>query len=135
ARGLSGAPQARAGDATRPRRVRGLGRGDERAYARRRARADRPLRLRRRPRPRLAGGRGGARGAGALARAARRPYLTTIHATEYGRHQGWVDKHPQSYIHGVERWMVRRAEGVVVCSHYMQGHVADVFDVDEAKMQ
>ena len=76
-----------------------------------------------------------ARAAGALARAARLPYLTTIHATEFGRHQGWVDKHPQRHIHGVERWMARRAEGVVVCSHYMQGHVADVFGIDEAKVQ
>ena len=31
----------------------------------------------------------------------------TVHATEYGRHQGWVDKHPQSHIHGVERRMAR----------------------------
>ncbi|MEA2279279.1 MAG: glycogen synthase [Solirubrobacteraceae bacterium] len=76
-----------------------------------------------------------ARAAGALAGELRRPYLTTIHATEFGRHQGWVDKHPQSYIHATERWMARRAEGVVVCSHYMQGHVADVFDVDEDKVQ
>jgi glycogen synthase len=75
-----------------------------------------------------------ARAAGALAREARLPYLTTVHATEFGRHQGWVDKHPQSYIHGVERWMARRAEGVVVCSHYMQGHVADVFDIDEDRV-
>jgi glycogen(starch) synthase len=76
-----------------------------------------------------------ARAAGALARAARLPYLTTIHATEFGRHQGWVDKHPQRHIHAVERWMARRAEGVVVCSHYMQGHAADVFGIDEAKVQ
>jgi glycogen(starch) synthase len=76
-----------------------------------------------------------ARAAAALATEARRPYLTTVHATEYGRHQGWVDKHPQSFIHGVERWMARRAEGVVVCSHYMQGHVADVFGIDEVKVQ
>jgi glycogen(starch) synthase len=73
--------------------------------------------------------------AAALAHEGRRPYLTTIHATEYGRHQGWVDKHPQSYIHGVERWMARRAEGVVVCSHYMQGHVADIYEIDEGKVQ
>ena len=38
------------------------------------------------------------------------PLVTTIHATEYGRHQGWVDKHPQSYIHGVERWITNRAD-------------------------
>jgi glycogen(starch) synthase len=76
-----------------------------------------------------------ARAAGALAREAQRPYLTTIHATEYGRHQGWVDKHPQSYIHGVERRMARRADRVVVCSHYMQGHVADVYGIAEDKVQ
>ena len=33
----------------------------------------------------------------------------TVHATEYGRHQGWVDKHPQSHIHAVEKRMVRAA--------------------------
>ena len=69
--------------------------------------------------------------AATLAEEAGRPYLTTIHATEYGRHQGWVGKHPQSYIHRVETWMARRAERVIVCSHYMRGHVADVFGVDE----
>lgn len=76
-----------------------------------------------------------ARAAAALAREARRPYLTTIHATEYGRHQGWVDKHPQSRIHGIERTMARRADGVVVCSHYMQGHVADIYGIEEAKVE
>ena len=59
------------------------------------------------------------------------PYVTTIHATEHGRHQGWVDKAPQSHIHAVERWMAGRADAVIVCSHYMRGHVADIFDIDE----
>ena len=31
-----------------------------------------------------------------LARRFGAPLVTTIHATEHGRHQGWVDKHPQS---------------------------------------
>ncbi len=62
------------------------------------------------------------------------PYLTTIHATEFGRHQGWVDTHPQAHIHGVETWMARRADGVIVCSHYMRGHVADVFGLREARV-
>jgi glycogen synthase len=70
-----------------------------------------------------------------LAKRFRAPLVVTIHATEYGRHQGWVDKHPQSYIHGVERWMARRADGVVVCSHYMQGHVADIYGIAEDKVQ
>jgi len=62
------------------------------------------------------------------------PYLTTIHATEHGRHQGWVDDPPQSHIHGVERWMARRADSVIVCSYYMRGHVADIFDIDEQRV-
>jgi glycogen(starch) synthase len=62
------------------------------------------------------------------------PYLTTIHATEHGRHQGWVHKPPQSHIHQVECWMARRADAVIVCSYYMRGHVADIFDIDERRI-
>jgi glycogen synthase len=62
------------------------------------------------------------------------PYVTTIHATEHGRHQGWVQDHPQSHIHAVERWMAPRAERVIVCSYYMRGHVADIFDIDERRI-
>jgi glycogen synthase len=69
-----------------------------------------------------------------LARRFRCPLVVTIHATEYGRHQGWVDKHPQSYIHGVERWMANRADRVITCSHYMRGHVADVYGLEEDRV-
>jgi glycogen synthase len=62
------------------------------------------------------------------------PYVTTIHATEHGRHQGWVQEPPQSHIHSVERWMAHRADAVVVCSYYMRGHVADIFDIDERRI-
>ena len=52
-----------------------------------------------------------------------------MHATEYGRHQGWVDKYPQSHIHAAEREMARGADHVITCSRYMRGHVAAVFGV------
>jgi glycogen(starch) synthase len=61
-------------------------------------------------------------------------YATTIHATEHGRHQGWVQDQPQAHIHAVERWMARRADSVIVCSYYMRGHVADIFDIDEGRI-
>lgn len=64
-----------------------------------------------------------------VAQAAGVPWLVTIHATEYGRHQGWVQKHPQSFIHGVERGMARRADHIITCSDYMAGHVSRIFDV------
>src|SRR3954453_23924100 len=69
-----------------------------------------------------------------LARSAEVPWLVTVHATEYGRHQGWVNKHPQSHIHRVERRMVRDADHVITCSHYMRRHVADVFGVPATKV-
>lgn len=62
------------------------------------------------------------------------PFLTTIHATEHGRHQGWVQDQPQCHIHAVERWMAQRADSVITCSHYMRGHVADIFDIDEGRI-
>jgi glycogen(starch) synthase len=59
------------------------------------------------------------------------PWTVTVHATEYGRHQGWVRRRPQSTIHAAERRMVRRADTVITCSQYMRSHVADVFAVPE----
>ena len=70
--------------------------------------------------------------AGAAEPLARRhgcPWVVTVHATEYGRHQGWVDKYPQSHIHGVEASMVRRADAVIACSNYMRGHIASAFGI------
>jgi glycogen(starch) synthase len=75
-----------------------------------------------------------AHAAGVLADRLGIPYVTTIHATEHGRHQGWVADPPQSLIHGTECWMARRAERVIVCSYYMRGHVADIFDIDERRI-
>jgi glycogen(starch) synthase len=75
-----------------------------------------------------------AKASSALAENAGVPYVTTVHATEHGRHQGWVHEPPQSHIHAVERWMARRADAVIVCSYYMRGHVADVFDIDERRI-
>ena len=75
-----------------------------------------------------------AHAATALSERLRIPYATTIHATEHGRHQGWVQDPPQSHIHSVERAMAQRADTVIVCSYYMRGHVADIFDIDERRI-
>jgi glycogen(starch) synthase len=69
-----------------------------------------------------------------LARRFETPLVTTIHATEYGRHQGWVNKHPQTYIHGVERWIVNRSQRVIACSAFMRDQIADVFGVAEGRI-
>jgi glycogen(starch) synthase len=69
-----------------------------------------------------------------LARRFDAPLVTTIHATEHGRHQGWVDKHPQSHIHGVERWITNRSDRVIACSYYMREQIADIFGVEEERV-
>ncbi len=69
-----------------------------------------------------------------LANRFRCPLAVTIHATEYGRHQGWVDKHPQSHIHGVEHWMANRAERVIACSAYMREHISDIYGLEEERI-
>src|SRR3954452_15876485 len=70
-----------------------------------------------------------------LARRFRGPLITTIHATEHGSHQGWVDKHPQSYIHGVERWITNRSDRVIACSTFMREQIVDVFGVPESVIE
>jgi len=69
-----------------------------------------------------------------LARRFRCPLVATIHATEYGRHQGNVDTHPQSHIHSVEHWLANRADRLVTCSAYMREHVCDVYGLEEEQV-
>ena len=69
-----------------------------------------------------------------LARRFACPLVLTIHATEHGRHQGWVDQHPQSYIHGVEQWIANRADRVIACSYYMREQIADIFGAEEERV-
>jgi glycogen(starch) synthase len=69
-----------------------------------------------------------------LAKRFRAPLAITIHATEYGRHQGWVDQHPQSHIHSVENWMANRADQVITCSAYMRDHVSDIYSIEEERV-
>ncbi len=69
-----------------------------------------------------------------LARRFRCPLVATIHATEYGRHQGHVESHPQSHIHSVEHWLANRADRLVTCSAYMREHVSDVYGIEEERV-
>jgi glycogen synthase len=70
-----------------------------------------------------------------LARRFESPLITTIHATEHGRHQGWVDKHPQAYIHEVERWITNRSDRVIACSTFMREQIVDVFGVPGSSIE
>lgn len=48
------------------------------------------------------------------------PLTATIHATEAGRHQGWLPTDMNKTIHSIETWLTAEATRVIVCSDYMK---------------
>ncbi|HKD98328.1 MAG TPA: glycosyltransferase family 4 protein [Micromonosporaceae bacterium] len=57
------------------------------------------------------------------------PLVATIHATEAGRHQGWLPEDLNRSIHSVEWWLAHEACRVIVCSAYMRWEVGRLLDV------
>ncbi|HEY2043531.1 MAG TPA: glycosyltransferase family 4 protein [Jatrophihabitans sp.] len=57
------------------------------------------------------------------------PLVVTMHATEYGRQQGWLQQPVPRAIHSVERWLCRRADRVIACSRFMADQVAAIVDL------
>ncbi len=58
------------------------------------------------------------------------PLVATLHATEAGRHGGWLSGTLNQQVHSVEWWLARRADAVVTCSQAMRSEVAGLFDLD-----
>ncbi len=67
-----------------------------------------------------------------LAAATRVPVIATIHATEAGRHQGWLPASLNLAIHSVERWLARSADSVITCSSTMRAEAGRLFELDPA---
>jgi len=56
------------------------------------------------------------------------PLVGTIHATEAGRHQGWLPEPMNKTIHSVEYWLAAEACRVIVCSDYMRWEIDRLLD-------
>lgn len=65
--------------------------------------------------------------------AAARPLVATIHATEAGRHQGWLPGPVNRAIHTVEWWLTYEARRVITCSAYMRAEVVRLFELPPDK--
>jgi glycogen(starch) synthase len=68
----------------------------------------------------------------ALAEASGMPLVATVHATEAGRHSGWLSQTLNQQVHSVEWWLANRADSVITCSAAMRTEVAHLFEVDPA---
>jgi glycogen(starch) synthase len=62
------------------------------------------------------------------------PLVTTIHATEHGRHGGRLPGPTQRFIHRVERWLVSESDRVITCSSFMRDEVAGALGADEGRL-
>ena len=62
------------------------------------------------------------------------PLVATVHATEAGRHQGWLPGDLSRSIHSVETWLGSEADRVLVCSQYMRREVEALFSVPGGKI-
>jgi glycogen(starch) synthase len=62
------------------------------------------------------------------------PLVATVHATEYGRHQGHLPDRMNHLIHGIEGWFVEHADHTIVCSTYMHEQVRALFGVPETRL-
>ena len=59
------------------------------------------------------------------------PVVATFHATEAGRHQGWLPNDLSKTIHRTEWWLAHQATRVIACSSHMRWEVCTLFEIPE----
>lgn len=62
------------------------------------------------------------------------PLVATMHATEAGRHSGWLSQPLNQQIHSVEWWLANRADALITCSAAMRAEVTHLFELDPAEI-
>ena len=60
------------------------------------------------------------------------PTVSTIHATEAGRHSGWVSGPVNRQVHALESWLARSSDALIACSASMAAEIAELFGPDLA---
>ncbi|GAA1304093.1 glycosyltransferase family 4 protein [Pseudonocardia xinjiangensis] len=63
------------------------------------------------------------------------PLVATIHATEAGRYAGWLSSPVSRQVHSTEWWLANRADQVITCSAAMRDEVAELFELDPARVE
>lgn len=55
------------------------------------------------------------------------PLVSTIHATEAGRHSGWVSGTVSRQVHALESWLVHESDSLITCSKSMRDEITALF--------
>ncbi len=64
----------------------------------------------------------------------KRPLVATVHATERGRHQGYLTNSTSETINAAEWWLTYQARRVIACSAFMVEEVVDAFNLPRDKI-
>lgn len=59
------------------------------------------------------------------------PIVATFHATEAGRHQGWLPNDLSRAIHSVEWWLAQESARTITCSAHMRWEATRLFGLPE----
>jgi glycogen(starch) synthase len=62
------------------------------------------------------------------------PLVATVHATEAGRHQGWLPDDFSRAVHTVEWWLTFESRRVITCSQHMRWEVSRLFELPGDKV-
>lgn len=55
------------------------------------------------------------------------PMASTIHATEAGRHSGWISGDISRQVHAIESWLARESDTLITCSASMADEITELF--------
>ncbi len=55
------------------------------------------------------------------------PLVSTLHATEAGRHSGWINGSISRQVHALEYWLARDSDELITCSASMRDEITTLF--------
>jgi len=62
------------------------------------------------------------------------PLVSTLHATEAGRHSGWITGRVSRQVHTLESWLARESDSLITCSVSMRDEISILFGPDLANI-
>jgi glycogen(starch) synthase len=63
------------------------------------------------------------------------PLVSTLHATEAGRHSGWVSGRVNKQVHSVEWWLANESDALITCSASMQDEVVRLYEPERIPLR
>jgi glycogen(starch) synthase len=55
------------------------------------------------------------------------PMVSTLHATEAGRHSGWISGSINRQVHALEYWLAHESDSLITCSASMRDEITTLF--------